>query len=327
FVAVEPEEFAKIGYDYLGRPLNESLLGNYISILASQPMGAIVTESIAQEYGLAVGDIIRASTSDINGNITVAVLSVVAIVPALPPIYLTDTGTELNNWQYVYTMVGSDVVWTSRQYMDSLFNKSSYDFCNLCVRLSPNINGTALGERALNESRRFLVQSSPYSTVMMELRNYVQKSDFAIDRAVDTMVVLGSTAIILAAFLLYASEDMRARKREIALMRAMGASQSQVEKTQIAEMMMLVIGSLFFLLLFAPLFISNALYTTRASLYLFPFTTIVSIPWPMVGGILILFVLSTTLFAIIVARLSIRINLAQALNAAWTEAGPLGGEP
>jgi len=211
--------------------------------------------------------------------------------------------------------------------MDSLFNKSSYDFCNLCVRLSPNINGTALGERALNESRSFLVQSSPYSTVMMELRNYIQKSDFTIDRAVDTMAVLGSTAVILAAFLLYASEDMRARKREIALMRAMGASQNQVEKTQIAEMMMLVIGSLFFLLLFAPLFISNALYTTRASLYLFPFTTIVSIPWPMVGGILILFVLSTTLFAIIVARLSIRINLAQALNAAWTEAGPLGGEP
>ncbi|MGQ4871499.1 MAG: ABC transporter permease [Candidatus Thorarchaeota archaeon] len=326
FVAVDPGEFAEVGYDYLGRPLNESLLGNYVSILASQPTGAIVTESIAQEYGLAVGDIIRASTSDINGNITVAVLSIVAIVPALPPIYLTDTGTELNSWQYVYTMVGSDVVWTSRQYMDSLFNKSSYDLCNLCVRLSPNTNGTALGERALNESRKFLVQSSPYSSVRMELRNYIQKSDFAIDRAVDTMAVLGSTAVILGAFLLYASEDMRTRKREIALMRAMGASQSQVEKTQIAEMMMLVIGSLFFLLLFAPLFISNALYTTRASVYLFPFTTIIAVPWPMVGGILALFVLSTTLFAIVVARLSIRINLAQALNAAWTEAGPLGGE-
>ncbi|MHA1246568.1 MAG: ABC transporter permease [Candidatus Thorarchaeota archaeon] len=326
FVGVDPQEFVQVGYDYLGRPLNESFLGDYVSTLASQPAGAIVTESIAQEYGLTVGDVIRASASDTNGNITVAVLSVIGIAPALPPTYMVETGTELNSWQYVYEMVGSDVIWTSRQYMDSLFNKSSYDICSLCVRLSPNTNGTALGERALNESHGILVQSTPYSSVTRELEYYIRKSDFTIDRAVDTIAVLGSTTVILAAFLLYASEDMRSRKREIALMRAMGASQNQVEKTQIAEMMMLVIGSVLFLLLFAPLFISNALYTTRASVYLFPFTTIITVPWPMVGGILALFVLSTTLFAIVVARLSVRINLAQALNAAWTEAGPLGGE-
>jgi hypothetical protein len=44
------------------------------------------------------------------------------------------------------------------------------------------------------------------------------------------------------------------------------------------------------------------------------------------GSILALFLVSVAVFVIVVASLASRVNVAAALNAAWAESAPYGGE-
>jgi len=43
-------------------------------------------------------------------------------------------------------------------------------------------------------------------------------------------------------------------------------------------------------------------------------------------SVLLLFFILSTLFIVVAAYLSVRINLAESLNSSWAESGPLGGD-
>ena len=88
----------------------------------------------------------------------------------------------------------------------------------------------------------------------------------------------------------------------------------------------LVFGLYVGLPLMAPVFMVNAILTYRTSYYVFPTPAHLVLPWVLMGSILALFLVSVAVFVIVVASLASRVNVAAALNAAWAESAPYGGE-
>jgi ABC-type antimicrobial peptide transport system permease subunit len=140
------------------------------------------------------------------------------------------------------------------------------------------------------------------------------------------MLLFTMVGIVLGAFTVYAAEGVREKRREIALMRSMGASAGLVVRSQIAEMLVLLIVSVLLLLGYGPLSFSIALLTYPTSFYTYPVSVYPVIPWISMLSILFLFVLLIVAYTVIVSVVSSRVILHDALNAAWAEAGPYGGD-
>ena len=150
------------------------------------------------------------------------------------------------------------------------------------------------------------------------------------DRAIDTMITVLTTGTILGAFAVYALEGVRARRREIALLRSNGADVGMIIKAQGAEMLVLMLFSLVLLFGYAPLYLTpsiNSASTGIASWYtIYPVSIFPIIPWITIMTVLAFFVVSVIIFIGIVAIMGSKINLAATLNATWAEAAPYGGD-
>ncbi|MCK4566907.1 MAG: hypothetical protein KAU48_06325, partial [Candidatus Thorarchaeota archaeon] len=135
---------------------------------------------------------------------------------------------------------------------------------------------------------------------------------------------------IVGGFAIYAVEGVRTRRREIALLRSVGASKKMIIMVQGSEMLVLMLFSMILLLIYAPLFLSTSINlaggstTGWADVYLVSVFPV--IPWITIFVVLGFFVVSVALFIFVIAALSSRINLASTLNAAWAEAGPYGDD-
>jgi predicted lysophospholipase L1 biosynthesis ABC-type transport system permease subunit len=169
-----------------------------------------------------------------------------------------------------------------------------------------------------------------WGSIMYEISYYLSQVSYQMDRAVDTMLTTFTVGVILGAFGIYAVEGITARRREIALLRSMGAKNALVVRAQGAELLVLTLLSILLLLGYGPLFMANSLlsslgtYTTWS--FLFPVAVFPVIPWMTLATVLMFFIVSTLLFIAAIATLGSRINIAAALNAAWAEAGPYGGD-
>ena len=110
----------------------------------------------------------------------------------------------------------------------------------------------------------------------------------------------------------------------------MGGSKRLITSTQAAEMLVLAIYGIGLLAGYAPLFLSTSVVasvgvvTSQGKIY--PISVYTIIPWTTIGLVLVFFLLSVIIFILIVALLSSKVNLTGALNAAWAEAGPFGGD-
>ncbi|MHA1948991.1 MAG: hypothetical protein ACW987_03915 [Candidatus Thorarchaeota archaeon] len=84
------------------------------------------------------------------------------------------------------------------------------------------------------------------------------------------------------------------------------------------------------LLGYAPLFLTTSISSAgsaAASYYqVYPISVFPVIPWMTIFLVLSFFVVSVLIFIGIVAILGTRINLAQTLNASWSEAAPYGDD-
>jgi hypothetical protein len=144
------------------------------------------------------------------------------------------------------------------------------------------------------------------------------------------MLTVLTTSTILGAFAVYALEGVRARRREIALLRSNGADNGHVVKAQGAEMFVLMLFSLAILLIYAPLFLTTSVNSSGGGLAVYGTVYPVSIfpvyPWITIFTVLSFFIVSVVIFIAIVAVFGSRINLAETLNASWAEAAPYGGD-
>jgi ABC-type antimicrobial peptide transport system permease subunit len=337
FMAVNPDEYSSIGYDYLGQRLNNSEISDLINQLQTTPDGAIITSDIADTYKLAVGDILRASTLD-EGAFPV-VFRILGITEALP-----EMPTTTDWWYYDYyplptiipypyyygNEIGLSRVIVNRVYLGTLFNLINDTDNFLCIETVKNANATKIVEDVLDTGGLMAIETDGSDSVYARVHEYLDGADYRMERSIDTMLTILTIGSIFGAFSIYAVEGIRARRREIALLRSTGASKNTIILAQGAEMLILVLFSLFLLLLYSPLFLGTSLASvggsTSGMFDIYPIGVFPVIPWNTIFIVLGFFLATVSIFIVVIAALSSKIKLSEALNAAWAEAGPYGGD-
>jgi hypothetical protein len=333
FVAINPEEYQHIGYDYNGEILVNSSMKELLDQLYSNPTGAVITQDIADDYELAVGDSLRAFSQD-SEQTEVFVFSILGIVEALPD-SLLPSSSYYPYYDIIYPyywsyQVGKNRVWINREYAATQFDLVNNSQNVYYVKTTQGANGTELVEDILEQGGDQVINYEGWGAVDYEVETYVNGASYKMDRAVDTVLTIVTVGIIFGGFAIYAAEGLRARRREIALLRSMGAKVDLVIKAQAAEMLVLTTISILLLLGYSPLFLLNSLlnsaWTSTGTFYVYPVVVFPVFPWMTMLLVLVFFLVSIVMFIMIVAILSSKINIASALNTAWAEAGPYGDE-
>lgn len=333
FFAVNPREYKNIGYDYLGNPLNESDLSVMLDSLDTAPDGAIITTDIANSYDFAVGDILRASTLQ-EESVPIA-FRIIGIVDALPTVperdmYWIDSPIYYDMYYYQPRVIGTHRILVNRDYIGAQLTLLNNSYSYYCVRTTPNANATVIVEDILASGGGSVIHQNLWRSVSQNVHDFVSRTTYTMERSIDTMLTVLTVGSIVGGFVIYALEGVRARKREIALLRSVGASQRLIILTQGAEMLVLMLFSMMLLLIYSPLFLSTSInmagVSTTNFYNIYPVAIFPVIPWNTIFLVLGFFVASVTLFIFVIAALSSKINLASTLNAAWAEAGPYGGD-
>lgn len=332
FLAVNPREYMNIGYDYLGNPLNASDLSLLLDNLETSPDGAIVTSDIAQSYSFEVGDILRASTLEEDAiPLIFRIIGITDALPEVPERYSYWYGPIVfGPFGYQPRAVGTHRILVNREFLGSQLTllNNSYNF--LCVRTTPYANASAIVEDVFDGGGDIAVYENRWESVSQNVHDYVSDTQYVMERSLDTMLTVLTVGTIVGGFAIYAVEGVRARRREIALLRSVGASKRMIIMVQGAEMLVLMLVSMILLLIYAPLFLSTSINLAGGSTTGWTDVYLVSvfpvIPWITIFVVLGFFVVSVALFIFVIAALSSRINLASTLNAAWAEAGPYGDD-
>jgi predicted lysophospholipase L1 biosynthesis ABC-type transport system permease subunit len=335
FLAVNPVEYVDIGYHYMGNRLNESEMAAMLESLTSVPDGAIVSSDIANDYNLEVGDVLRATQIDEEAiPISFRILGIVTSIAEMP---------ERDDWYYYdimppmpvpyypgYQVVGQQRVLVNRDFLSNHVDIVNETNSFLCVQTAEGANGSLIGNELLDQGGLQVLYDGIWDSVSTRTDEYLGQVAYHMDRSVDTMLTVLTVGTIMGAFAVYALEGVRARRREIALLRSNGADIGMIIKAQGAEMLVLMLFSLVLLLIYAPLYLTpsvNSASSGIASWYtLYPVSIFPMIPWITIMSVLAFFVASVVIFIGIVAVLGSRINLAATLNATWAEAAPYGGD-
>ncbi|MFW9811770.1 MAG: FtsX-like permease family protein [Candidatus Thorarchaeota archaeon] len=332
FLAVNPREYSEIGYHYAGMRLNDSELASSIESLQTILDGAIISEDIAREYDLEIGDILRAT--DFSEEAIAFSFRVVGIATALPEMPGDDTFYYYDYYIVpppgpfypTMGMIGQERVMINREYLRTLYGTLNNTENFLCVSTRVNSNGTEIVNSLLESGGSRVLDQDLWESVTSERDEYLNDATYRNNRSVDTMMTVLTVGTIMGAFAIYAVEGVRARKREIALLRSTGADTGLIVRAQGAEMMILMLFSFVVLAGYSPLFLSTSVSSAGASgsFYVYPISVFPQIPWFTIFTVLAFFVISILLFIGIVSILSSRINLAETLNASWSEAAPYG---
>ncbi len=332
FLAVNPREYMNIGYDYLGNPLNTSDLSLLLDNIETSPDGAIITTDIAQSYSFEVGDILRASTMEEDAiPLTFRIIGITDALPEVPERegYIPWYGS-FGLFGYQPPAVGTNRILVNREFLGSQLTLLNNSYNYLCVRTAPNANASAIVEDVFDGEGNIAVYNNRWESVSQNVHDYVSDTQYLMERSLDTMLTVLTVGTIVGGFTIYAVEGVRARRREIALLRSVGASKRMIIMVQGAEMLVLMLVSMILLLIYAPLFLSTSINlaggstTGMGDVYLVSVFPV--IPWITIFVVLGFFVVCVALFIFVIAALSSRINLASTLNAAWAEAGPYGDD-
>ncbi|MBN2228492.1 MAG: hypothetical protein JW779_02790 [Candidatus Thorarchaeota archaeon] len=335
FLAIDPLEYAEIGYDYLGNRLNESGIFQDLELLENTPDGAILSADIAQEFNFEIGDILRAtSMGEDTLQLSFRILSIVEALPEMPErsYYYDYYGPYYDFYPGYYSgyMVGSNRVLVNRDFIGTQFNLVNDTNNYLCVSTRKGANTTTIVSDLFAVGGSIVVSEDIWDGVNTLVEEYIGGTQYKIERALDTMLTFLTIGTIVGAFTIYAVEGLRSRRREIALLRSVGAARKIIISAQSVEMLILLLFSLFLLLLYSPLFLSTSLAIAGGSTIrygeIFPISVFTVIPWNIVLLVLGFFIAIVSMFIVVIAALSSKINLAEALNTAWAEAGPYGGD-
>jgi hypothetical protein len=322
FVGINPTEYSRVGYDSVGNPLNESTLYPLLEQLELTSTGAIITQDIADKYGLTKGGILRAFWRN-ETELEALEFSIIGVVDALPDT-LTFAG-GLNpypgiEWTYA---VGSGRIWVNREDIEVILSFED-DVKNVyCLRVEDISNATLVAEEYLSNGWSNVLVDDGWVSASNELEKYITQDIYVIDRSTDTLFTILSVGAIFGAFAVYAIEGVKARKREIALLRSMGAERNLVILTQAAEMLVLFTLSVMLLCLFTPVLTVNSLLaavrTYGGVTYVYPSPVTIITPWLLMTVILTFFIFCVAVFIFVIATLSSRVDLSEALNSTWTE--------
>ncbi|TFH11333.1 MAG: ABC transporter permease [Candidatus Thorarchaeota archaeon] len=322
FVIMQPDEYRLIGYDYMGNRLNESGLNDILLEMSENPSAAVLTKDLANEYQVEVGDTFRAFKAQADTDYFT--FQIIAIVEALTHPLIPESTYIPSADGYA---VGSRLIWINTLYAAEKLNLVLDTQSYLAVATTNECNTTQLALNLLDSGGDSLVYANDWASVDSEYESFVTATLYKMDRAVDSMLSIVSMSIVIGVMTVYATESRRERKRDIALLRSLGSDGKMIARIQFAELTFLIILSLSLLLLYGPLFIANSLiaslsiYTSWS--FIFPVPMFIVIPWMTLLIILSFFVVCILVVIGIIALLSTKTELNEALSSYWTKGGPL----
>ena len=334
FVAVNPREYSEIGYHYMGNRLNNSEMADMLESLESVPDGAIVSSDIAIDYNLEVGDVFRATELDEDAiPIAFRVLGIVTSLPEMPERddwYYYDPYPIAPPFYYSTRILGQQRVIVNRDFLSTHIDIVNETSSYLCVQTAVGGNGTQIANEILEQGGMSVLFDGLWDSVNSRTDEYLGQTAYHMDRSVDTMLTVLTVGTIMGAFAVYALEGVRARRREIALLRSNGADNGVIVKAQGAEMLVLMLFSLVVLLAYSPLYLTTSISSSGTGMaswsVAYPVSIFPVIPWITIMAVLAFFIVSVVIFIGFVAVFGSRINLASTLNASWAEAAPYGGD-
>lgn len=325
FVSINPEEYSKVGYDSVGNPLNESVLSQYLTQLQVTQSGAVITQDIALSYGLSVGGILRAFWQN-RTSLETLEFNIVGVVDAIPDTLTFSSGyNPYPGFEWTYS-VGASKIWVNTEYIQSLFTSVPDIDYVYCVRVGETTNSSQLVDQLLGSGGYSVIKNDEWVAASLEVDRYMAQESYKLDRSADSLFTILSVVTIFGTFTVYSTEGLNERRREIALLRSLGADQSIIIRTQIVELIVLYIMSIILLLVFTPVLAINTLLSAvrvyGGVSYIYPSPVTMMFPWPLMLDILAFFMICVLVFIIVVAILGAKISLSETLNYTWTEAGP-----
>ena len=325
FIAINPEEYSRVGYDSVGNKLNESKLSPLIDQLSITEFGAIITQDIAEQYDLSNGGILRAFWRNAT-ELEALEFSIIGVVGALPDTLTFESEYDSyyeNPWTY---KVGLGKVWVNIDDVDTILSEVQDIDTVFCMRVGNQSSATQTAEEFLNSGWMDVLKNQEWASAFREVEVYTGQDIYSLDRSTDTLMTVVSIGVIFGAFVVYAVEGIKSRKREIALLRSLGAEKNLIIKVQTSEMLVLLLVSVILLGLFTPILSVNSLLSAVRTYggvsYIYPSPITILTPWLSMGIILSFFILCTIVFISLIALLSSRVDLNEALNSTWTESGP-----
>ena len=216
--------------------------------------------------------------------------------------------------------MGRSKIWVNHNYMQSAIESVDDMEFVYCMRFTGETNASKFIDDALSLESSEAILNNEWVSADIELTKYLAQEGYRIDRASDSLFTILSITTIFGTFTVYSFEGIKSRRREIALLRSLGADTSLVLKTQITEMIVLTFISIFLLIIFSPILAINTLISSVRNYggvsYIFPSAISLVLPW-----ILLLSILSFFLVCVI-AFIGAKLSLSETLNYSWTEAGP-----
>ena len=318
---MDPIAYSQIGYDKSGTRLNETDLVDILQLLAENPNGAIITKDIAEDYELSAGDTFKAFKS--TGDIDYFSFSILAIVDVLTQPLIPDSTYFPTNEGY---SVGTRKIWVNQQYISEKLDIVSDTHSYATLATYSEYNDTAIALGLLESGGEDMIYSREWDAVDLEVDSFLSTTTYQIDRSVDSMLTIASLLLAIGVLMVYTTEGLRNRKREVALLKSLGAETGLIARLQVAELLFLVIATLSLIALYSPIFIVNSLFASIDAYtswnFRFPIMIFPIIPWTTLLTILSIFLVGMSFFIGFMAPLSSKVNLAEALDSTWTLGGP-----
>jgi len=319
-----PEEYRQVGYDFSGNRLNETYIGDLLLQMAGNPTAVIISQDIAEEYEVDVGDSIKAfkTTSDLD----FFTFSIIAVVEALPHPLVPDSTYIPTSSGYA---VGAHLIWINSLYASEKINLVDETNSYLSVATCETCNDTSLAINLLKQGGKEIIYGNDWAAVDYELDSYTSSILYRMDRALDSMLTIVSIFIVIGVMTVYASESIRDQKREAALLKSLGADGKAIARAQFAELGFLIILSLGLVSLYSPIFVTNSLLASINSYtswsFIFPVTMFVVVPWGTLAFIVLFYLLCMFGQSLVIARQSTKVGLREALSSYWTKGCPIVG--
>ncbi|TFG13116.1 hypothetical protein EU537_07335 [Candidatus Thorarchaeota archaeon] len=320
FVVVDPLEYARVGFDSRGIPIEDSQLMNPLQELEKTTKGAVVTSDIASRLDLIIGDALRAFRQ--NGTFVETVtFNVVGMVDSVPDSMIGPNGYSPPVPNSDSVSVGKERIWITREYASDILNIEDASMDLICIRLKPNSDGQAFLNEVIESGAHEALNG--YAAASSIVRETTQTEQLVIARSLSSFLLVFVIASIPLSYVLYSVDMLEEDTEQGALLRAMGVETSLVKQSMMIEMIGIFVHSLLLLTVFAPIQTNNSMNITIISsnmgLRAFPVAVIPAMPMiPLV--ILFALTIVCALSVGIVSSMSIvKEDLAMIVHNTWAE--------
>jgi ABC-type lipoprotein release transport system permease subunit len=314
FVAIHPDEYSHVGFDHLGSSLDDSYLTQSLQELETNPTGAIITEDLATEYELEIGEKLNAFY--LGDTETFAGFTIIDIVPALSsPLNLDEA--------HYWTIVGGSKIWLNADHISALIDLYTNTETYYCVRSTSETNSGELLEDIIGEMGIEIAYLGRRCSVGDALESYLTQTAYSNDRAIDSLLTILIYPIIIGAILIYGARIETKTRRQYDILRSMGAESRQLITIHLAEIIIIATLSLIVVVLFAPLLIANSIERAyiiyRIWPLVYPILIFIDPVWQFTLPLVILFVLTMLLVSGLAFCRGHRRGFFGSLSSYWTK--------